>query len=53
MKAESGLDLVLIDYLQLMNADSRIESRQQQISALTRNLKLMARELDCPVIVLS
>jgi replicative DNA helicase len=53
MKADTGLDLVLIDYLQLMNADSKIENRQQQISTLTRNLKLMARELDCPVIVLS
>ena len=53
MKADSGLDLVIIDYLQLMSAEGRVESRQQEVSNLSRNLKQLARELDCPVLVLS
>ncbi len=54
LKAEKGLDLIVIDYLQLMSIEGkRIESRTQEISVLSRNLKLLARELDCPVIVLS
>lgn len=53
IKAEHGLDLVVLDYLQLMSFEGRTESRQQEISALSRNLKLIAREMDCPVIVLS
>ncbi|MGN0709124.1 MAG: replicative DNA helicase [Anaerovoracaceae bacterium] len=53
MKTEEGLDLVVIDYLQLMHAEGRIESRQQEIGSLSRDLKLMAKELNCPVIVLS
>ena len=53
MKADSGLDLVIIDYLQLMSAEGRVESRQQEVSNLSRNLKQPARELDCPVLVLS
>ncbi|MCQ2546094.1 MAG: replicative DNA helicase [Clostridia bacterium] len=53
LKAESGLDLVIIDYLQLMNPEGRADSRTQEVSVITRNLKLLARELDCPVIVLS
>ena len=53
LKAERGLDLVLIDYLQLMQSESRTENRQQEISALSRQLKLLARELNCPVVVLS
>lgn len=53
LKAEQGLDLIVVDYLQLMNMEGRSESRVQEISALSRNLKLLARELDCPVIVLS
>lgn len=53
IKAEYGLDLVVLDYLQLMSFEGRAESRQQEISALSRNLKLIAREMDCPVIVLS
>ncbi len=53
MKAEKGLDLVIIDYLQLMHGEGRAESRQQEISGLSRYLKLLAREMDCPVIVLS
>ncbi len=53
LKAEHGLDLIVIDYLQLMQGDGRADSRQQEISAISRNLKLLAREMDCPVIVLS
>ena len=53
LKAEHGLDLVVIDYLQLMQGDGRSDNRQQEISAISRNLKLLAREMDCPVIVLS
>lgn len=53
LKAERGLDLIVIDYLQLMNMEGKSDSRTQEISALSRSLKLLARELDCPVIVLS
>ncbi len=53
LKMESGVDLVLIDYLQLMQGERRTENRQQEISAISRNLKIMAKELDCPVIALS
>jgi replicative DNA helicase len=53
LKAEKGLDLVFIDYLQLMTFEGRAESRQQEITALSRYLKQLAREIDCPVIVLS
>ena len=51
LKAEKGLDLVIVDYLQLMEA--KAESRQQEISKLSRSLKILAKEMDCPVIVLS
>lgn len=53
LKAQEGLDLVIIDYLQLMDLGGRIENRQQEISKLSRMLKLMAMELDVPVILLS
>jgi replicative DNA helicase len=53
LKAEKGLDLVIIDYLQLMNPEGKSDSRTQEISVISRNLKLLARELDCPVLVLS
>ena len=53
LKADQGLDLVVLDYLQLMKYDGKADSRQQEISAISRNLKLLAREMDCPVIVLS
>ena len=53
-KLESGLDLVIIDYLQLMSGSSRrSESRQQEISEISRSLKALARELNAPVIALS
>lgn len=54
LKAEHGLDLVVVDYLQLMSYEGgKNENRQQEISSLSRFLKLLAREMDCPVIVLS
>jgi replicative DNA helicase len=53
MKAEHGLSLVVIDYLQLMSTRGRIENRNQEVSALSRGLKLMAKDLDVPFIVLS
>ncbi|EGL82384.1 replicative DNA helicase [Caldalkalibacillus thermarum TA2.A1] len=52
LKAEEGLGIILIDYLQLIQGNNR-ESRQQEISAISRSLKAMARELDCTVIALS
>ena len=53
LKAEKGLDLILIDYLQLMSFEGRAENRQQEITSLSRYMKQLAREIDCPVIVLS
>lgn len=53
LKMEKGLDLVLIDYLQLMQLDSKYENRQQEISAISRGLKGLAKEMDCPVLALS
>lgn len=53
LKAEKGLDLIIIDYLQLMSFEGRAENRQQEITALSRYMKQLAREIDCPVIVLS
>lgn len=55
LKLTKGLDLVIIDYLQLMSGGSqrRGESRQQEISDISRSLKVMARELNVPVIALS
>lgn len=53
LKIESGLDLVVIDYLQLMEMEGRTENRQQEISSISRGLKALAKEIDCPVIALS
>jgi replicative DNA helicase len=47
------IDLVVIDYLQLMASGRRIDNRVQEISAITRNLKIMAKELNVPIITLS
>jgi len=48
-----NLGLVIIDYLQLMTTGSRIDNRVQEISQITRSLKIMAKELNVPVICLS
>jgi len=53
LQAEHGLDLVIVDYLQLMRSDSRNENRVQEISYITRSLKGLARELEAPLIALS
>lgn len=55
LKLENNLGLVIIDYLQLMSGSGnrKNESRQQEISDISRSLKALAREIDCPVIALS
>ena len=53
LHAEHGLDLIIIDYLQLMTGDNRSENRVQEISYLSRSLKGLARELNVPVLVAS
>jgi replicative DNA helicase len=53
MKAEHGLDLVLIDYLQLMRGRANLDNRQQEISEISRSLKALAKELHVPVVALS
>ncbi|MEC9273744.1 MAG: replicative DNA helicase [Candidatus Neomarinimicrobiota bacterium] len=53
LKAEKNLGLLIIDYLQLMQGPRNIESRQQEISNISRSLKALAKELDIPVIALS
>ena len=53
LKADKGLDMVVVDYLQLMAGDGKSESRQQEVSVMSRFLKLLAREMECPVLVLS
>lgn len=53
LKNEYGLDLVVIDYLQLLQGSKRTDNRQQEVSEISRSLKQMARELECPVIALS
>jgi replicative DNA helicase len=53
LKAEHGLDLLIVDYLQLMTGRGRIESRQQEVSQISREMKGLAKELDIPVIALS
>jgi replicative DNA helicase len=52
-KAQSGLDLIVVDYLQLMTSDKRTENRQQEVSDISRGLKQLAKELEIPVIALS
>jgi replicative DNA helicase len=53
LKAEHGLDLLIIDYLQLMQGRGRFESRQQEVSAISRSLKGLAKELSVPIVALS
>ncbi|MCL2862129.1 MAG: replicative DNA helicase [Firmicutes bacterium] len=54
LKREKGLDLVMVDYLQLMSSGkNRIESRQQEVAEITRTMKIAAKELDVPIILLS
>lgn len=53
LKAEKDINLVVVDYLQLMAGDRRIENRQQQISEISRSLKGLAKELNVPVVAIS
>ncbi len=53
LKRTKGLSLVVIDYLQLMKGSGRTDSRQQEISEISRSLKVMAKELEVPVVALS
>jgi len=53
LKAEHGLDLIIVDYLQLMSGYGKVENRVQEISGISRGLKSLAKELDVPVIALS
>jgi replicative DNA helicase len=53
LKQERGLDLVMVDYLQLMSAGARFPSRNEEVSAISRGLKAAAKELDVPMLVLS
>ena len=50
LKLERGLGLIIVDYLQLMRGSARVESRQQEISEISRSLKALAREVEAPVI---
>src|SRR5215472_17959529 len=53
LKQRHDLKLVIIDYLQLMSSPKRTESRQQEVSEMSRSLKLLAKELEVPVVALS
>jgi len=53
LKAEAGLGLIVIDYLQLIQGKARSENRQQEIAEITRSLKALARELRVPVVALA
>ena len=53
LKLEKNLGIVIIDYLQLMSGSGKSESRQQEISEISRSLKALAREINCPVVALS
>ena len=53
LKAQYDIGLVIVDYIQLMRADRRHENRQQEIAAISRSLKVLGRDFDIPVIVVS
>ncbi len=53
LKLEKGLDLIIIDYLQLMSGGGKSDSHQQEVSEISRSLKALARELNVPVVALS
>ncbi|GAA3732885.1 replicative DNA helicase [Salinactinospora qingdaonensis] len=53
LKQQHDLKLIVVDYLQLMTSSSRVESRQQEVSEMSRSLKLLAKELEVPVVALS
>jgi replicative DNA helicase len=53
LKLEHGLDLLIVDYLQLMQGRGRFENRQQELASISRALKILAKELDVPILALS
>ena len=53
LKLEHGLDLLIVDYLQLMQGRGRFENRQQELASISRALKLLAKELNVPILALS
>lgn len=53
LKAKHGLDLVMVDYIQLMTPDKKSDNRQQEITEISRNLKILAKEVNVPVLALS
>ena len=53
LKREQGLDLIMIDYLQLMYSDKKTENRQQEVTDISRKMKVLAKELNVPVLLLS
>ncbi len=53
IKMEHGVDMILIDYLQLMSGSSGSDNRQQEVSEISRSIKALAKEMECPVIALS
>ncbi|OHB57296.1 MAG: replicative DNA helicase [Planctomycetes bacterium RBG_13_44_8b] len=53
LRAQHGIRCIIVDYLQLMSLGGRVESRQQEVSEMSRYLKALARELEIPVVVLS
>lgn len=53
LKAEKGLDMLIVDYLQLVTGHGRVENRTQEVSVITRGLKSVAKELHAPVVALS
>ena len=53
LKMEAGLDMIMVDYLQLMSIKGKIESRQQEVSQISRSLKAIAKELQVPLLSLS
>jgi len=53
LKLEHGLDMLVIDYLQLMQGRGRFENRQQELASISRSLKILAKELEVPILALS
>ena len=53
LRQRHDLKLVIVDYLQLMTSPKRVESRQQEVAELSRGLKLLAKEIECPVVAVS
>ena len=53
LKSEHGIDVLIVDYIQLLHVDGKNESRQQEISLISRSLKALAKDLDIPIVALS